>query len=180
MYSRKPSDSKHNKAKPLTAQQDVEDLHQILRWRRRRIQASTVARDIEKISGGVTPESIKTPLVFHNPRGAASERHPARLGQSLPGRVYVVLRYETQSPALLTNAACHAAHAADQTDLVSSLARPGVQPPPSFPQPKLSRGWTWNLHLNLLRRLGLSLTFPARSQTLNPIVSEGDLGFVSI
>jgi hypothetical protein len=73
MHSRKPSDSKHNKpssltalineAKPLTAQQAVEDLHQI------HFVGGEGAFKHRKISGGVTPESIKTPLVFHNPRG---------------------------------------------------------------------------------------------------------------
>ena len=59
MHSSEPFNSKH--CAPQTRRQAVEDLHQILRWRRRRIRASTD----RKISGGVTPESIKSPALPH-------------------------------------------------------------------------------------------------------------------
>jgi hypothetical protein len=93
VHSSKPSNSKHNKTSSSTAlqqtrRQAVEDLHQILRCRRRRIQASTD----RKISGGVIP-CPAAPLVFHSCKRAASSQIRTVAPRS---------GVRAQSPALLT------------------------------------------------------------------------------
>jgi hypothetical protein len=150
VHSSKPPNSKHNKTSSSTAlqqtrRQTVEDLHQILRCRRRRIPAS---KD-RKISGGVIP------CPAHWCFTAASERHPARLGRSLLGRVYGrSLRHWSQCG--LPCRPCGRPNGLGQQPRSTWCTTSSLLSPAKVVQ-KL------DLELAFELRLGLSLTFPARS-----------------